>query len=157
MAKKLTKSALKEIVKECLVEILQEGFGNTLDEQLSRNRNAVIREGIDSGLRSTRKVEPNTAQGRPGLDNISWGNNKPKESETFNTAVNTAVNQITSDPILSEILSDTARTTLQNQIAGEKMPSAAGGDHATRVVASSDPMSLFGDSSRNWSKLAFND
>lgn len=158
MAKKLTKGALKQIVKECLVEILQEGFGNSLDEQLStRSRSAVIQE--NSGLRRSpqQNAAANTATRRAGLADISMGTKESTVNEQFNERVSSTVNQMTDDPILSEILSDTARTTLQNQIAGEKTPSAASGDRAARAAAASDPLSIFADSAKNWSKLAFND
>jgi len=157
MAKKLTKGALKRIVKECLVEILQEGFGNSLDEQLS-TRSAVIQEHSNSRSSSRNKSNVSTATRRTGLDNINLAGNKGATvNESFNERVSNTVNQMTDDPILSEILSDTARTTLQNQIAGEKTPSAASGDRAARAAAASDPLSIFADSAKNWSKLAFND
>ena len=35
---KMTRSALKDIVKECLVEIISEGIGNTSSNNLQENR-----------------------------------------------------------------------------------------------------------------------
>jgi hypothetical protein len=144
MAKKLTKNVLKSIIKECLVEILQEGFGSTLTEQLSNKRvNPVIKEN-----NSSRANE----RSRSVLDSVSRGNENSasdlRVNENFDKRVHETVNQMTDDPILSEILSDTARKTLQNQIAGERTQPA---------IAGADPLSVFGNSAKNWSKLAFND
>ena len=68
-----------------------------------------------------------------------------------------AASQMTSDPILSEILRDTASTTMVEQITAErKTPGAmAATDAASYKVASSDLDDLFGDAASKWSNLAF--
>ena len=161
MSKKLTKGALKEIVKECLVEILQEGFGNNLNEQLNRRSYSAselsVQNNYDTSLQLQEQIR------RPALDNVRFNTKKEKINENFDRNTSSAIGQMTSDPILAEILSDTARTTLQSQLAGERkgpggtsLPTSHAGDHAARTVAQSDLLDLFGDSSKNWANLAFN-
>ena len=70
--------------------------------------------------------------------------------------------QMTSDPIMAGIFADTARTTMLEQVAAERngpvtSPPPNMGDRASRQAASSDPMSLFGESANNWAALAFSD
>ena len=68
------------------------------------------------------------------------------------------VQSITSDPIMSDILADTAMTTLKEQKEGlgASGPSVmAGGDSAAKLVNQSSPEDLFGEQSNNWANLAF--
>jgi hypothetical protein len=142
---KLLRSELKEIVKECLVEILSEGIGtsNTMTE--SHN--------------SLRSFKPSRNKKRKShLDNIVY---KQKiEEKKKNIKEHVLSSNITSDPILNELLADTAVSTLQEQHAAEGKrgsgPSvAAAGDNAAKIVDRSDPSDLFGDSANKWAELAF--
>ena len=146
--RKFTKLQLKSLVKECLLEILYESAGSQ----------SPIAEA--SGHTSTRAVKkPDTFQRRVGLDNVSLG--APKvENINFLKNIDSVTSEMTSDPVLSEILADTAKTTLQEQIerhgsGGGAMPVATAGDYAARVVDSSSPDELFGEASGKWAQLAF--
>ena len=148
---RIKKSQFKEIVKECLVEILSEGLA-----QVPAFNESILRE--DS--RDSRKPE-RTQQRNNGsaLDNISFGREK---NENFDEAVDTSVNILTSDPVMKSIFSDTARTTLQEQIstdvaAGTNANPAAGGDRASLEMSHSDPMDIFSESANNWAALAFSE
>ena len=138
---KLNKSALKEIIKECLVEILSEGLGAPSGEQLY--------ESIDRA-RQKKKQRSKTARRRPALDSVK-----------FNQRVDESVSSITSDPVMASIFKDTAKTTLQEQMnsnsgaPGHLDQIAASGDAAAKAVSKSDPTQIFGESSRNWATLAF--
>ena len=136
---KLLKSELKEIVKECLVEILSEGISP------SAQSNSVISES-----RTQRR------QRRSAFDHVSWAReNKPQEEKSINAKQ--AASSLTSDPILAEVLADSKKTMI-NQIEAERRgPSASSGDFAQRKASESDPLSLFGGSAGNWAALAFDD
>lgn len=132
---KLTRTALKSIVKECLVEILAEGLAST-GETLLESRTAQVR----------RPKAKKTA-----LPNF---NNKRTISETLLNKISAA----TSDPIMTDILKDTAMNTLPNQLGADQNMSfvnrVSQGDQATKVMAESDPLDMF-DGANNWETLAF--
>jgi len=149
---KLTKNHLKLIVKECLVEILEEGIGQPT-ERLSES---------SSRRKSPKKSAPVRSRSS-ALDNVSWGaSEKRVKNSSFEKNVEKVAAEMTSDPVLSSILSDTARTTLQEQVersgpGGTALPTAASGDAAARMAASSSPEDLFSGASENWATLAFSD
>ena len=138
---KVTKNALKAIVKECLLEILVEGLASQDEAPLVESRSRKSRK-------APRAQKPSTR--RPAIDAIK-----------FDSTVDRSVNGLTDDPVLSSILADTARTTLQEQLndpSGRSTHSAqvsAHGDSAQKVMSSQDPMNIFGDASMNWEALAF--
>jgi len=169
-----TKKALKGIVKECLIEILAEGLvGNnvatisekrelrgTLQETSERLGRQSISEsslshlGTQSNRSSQQKERP-----RSYLDSITMGvDNKRSANTVENNRISKTVSSITNDAIMSDILADTAMTTLREQKEGARPsgPSVmSGGDDAARIVDQSDPMELFGGNASNWANLAF--
>ena len=142
MATKLSKSALKSIIKECLVEILAEGLGNDAGEQLLE---------VSSPTQKRRR-KPRSSHKRPALDSVR-----------FNQRVDESVSNMTNDPVMASIFKDTAKTTLQEQISGETRGNATGhleqvlanGDAAAKAISKADPSEIFGESASNWSALAF--
>lgn len=146
---KLLRSELKSIVKECLVEILSEG--------LAGSDNNTIKESKKSFESSSRNT--NTNKESSYLDKISYQQKKSSQKEiTPNRIKNT---NLTSDPILNDLLADTARTTLQEQLSAESRRGSVitpGADKITKMVNESDPQDLFGsESSGKWARLAFFD
>ena len=156
---KLSRSALKGIVKECLVEILQEGIEiNNLSLSEAKQRKP---------LSNKRPSSKNTPPSRSEvLDRISYGRSKGSDNKNsnFESNVRRITDNMTQDPVLSSILSDTARTTLQEQRSAEAsgpngmfVPSSAAGDKAARMASMSDPMEVFSDSADRWASLAFSE
>ena len=149
---KLSKTALKSIVKECLVEILQEGLmSNTSDVQSLHEKKNISKRARDS----------QDIQRRIGLDKISMSQDLQPNKDFEKNIENTA-NQMTSDPVLSSILMDTAKTTLQEQVGADRigpggvsLPSSAAGDAAARTASKSNPEDLFSESASKWADLAF--
>ena len=144
---KVSKELLKEIVKECLVEILAEGLtgGNT----------ASLNESIETHV-PQRKSKKNS-QSRL-MKNIL----PPKEkvrNESFERSLNKTISQTTNDPVMASILSDTAKSTLQEQNSADSANrfAARPTDSASQIVANTDPSELFAESSSNWAHLAFSD
>jgi hypothetical protein len=138
----LTRSELKDIVKECLLEVLLEGI---------RPNEGSMNESI------RRPVAP---VGRKHLDNITFGQGASKIAEQAQgrRAPPQAVSNLTAEfpkeqrGIMSEIFADTARNTLPAQLTAERNPAAAVSQISG--VPDVDPMSLF-EGSSGWADLAF--
>lgn len=131
---KVTKSLLKNVVKECLIEILSEGF-NISGQEVSRERNEIVKES-----KQTRRKE-----------------NRRKTSDLirFEKAVKETSTNLTDDPVLSSIFEDTAHTTLQEQFSSPDKLVAS--DRASYVASTNSPEDLFSDSAGKWAALAFSD
>lgn len=135
---KLSKSELKEIVKECLVEILNEGLGGSIAPSLvakNKFQNPVNKSLSDSVRRPTPRP---TSQLKEAIAREAGGNK-----------------------IMESILADTAASTLPKFLqAGDgktHMP-AVGGGIAEQLVAQTNPEDLFGDEATSkWASLAFMD
>ena len=154
---KLTKKVIKSIVKECLVEILSEGIGQShlmessySEQKKSQNRSLI--NGVDERKKSAYRR-------RMGLDKIEFGKKEPDEvkNSDFEKNVKGAASSMTDDPVLSSILADTAQTTLMEQKVGEgKGNNYVPVDAAQKMVYESNLEDLF-EGSQNWASLAFSD
>ena len=161
---RITKNELKSIVKECLVEILAEGLipGNisptrkrkNLSEAISNHKNNT--KTSISKLNKGKKVSHNQ---RSYLDSIKYQNNtNTNNNSKINTLINKTSARLSSDPLMRDILADTAKNTLQEQISAEsnkKFTNSKPADAAARVVSENDPSDIFGGASKNWATLAF--
>ena len=143
---KVTKKVLKGIVKECLVEILAEGIASAdISTALPESRESQKLSG------ESRRKPQTRSNLHPSADNISFSN-----------AVDDATASMTTDPVMSAIFADTARTTLQEQYGAESAnPRSAmvsmgsqHSDEASRAVANNSIEDLF-DGAGNWAQLAF--
>ena len=94
---KVSRSVLKEIVKECLVEILSEGLHSST-ENIQEAKTKKQRRKVD-------RVAPEVFEKR----------NRMLREKTERRAPSVNVNAITDDPMMQEIFADTAATTLQSQ------------------------------------------
>ena len=132
---KMSRSKLKELIKECIVEVLSEGIGAS---NLSES--------------SAMRTKPKMPQAR------KTARSRALDSIKFDQRVNEAASSITSDPVMQSIFSDTAKTTLQDQLQhASSTPSVPiGADAATRAAALSSPEDLF-EGASNWAALAFSD
>lgn len=129
---KLTKSDLKAIVKECLIEVLSEGIGNS---QLVESKNPQQRQRQPAV--ASRKFDP-------ALDTPVATRQAPQP--TFKTG----------NSIFDDILADTAKNTLPGmlQAEGAKQPAPTG--KVEMLVEASTPEQLFGDEAASkWAMLAF--
>ena len=129
---KISRSALKAVIKECLVEILAEGIGSNQVNLSSRG---------STQKRIKKKAVRNLQESQ-------------RSSSKFEGAVQKASSNLTSDPVMAAIFEDTARTTLQEQ---REMPSAQTQTHAARdtgPVNPGNPEDMF-EGSSNWATLAF--
>ena len=134
---KLTRSSLKKLIKECIVEVLAEGIG-------AENTSDIVLEAARPKRSAQSHREKSAPKRSSHLDSIK-----------FDKKVNEAASSMSSDPIMQSIFADTAKTTLQEQIShSNSVPVPDGADRAARVAASIDPSEIF-DGASNWAALAF--
>ena len=144
---KLTKKIIKSIVKECLIEVLAEGLVNT-DHDQNQKKHGALRESMLNAKKS--QTDSKTT---------SHTQREKSQKKIKNTRLDDLANNITDDPILTEMLADTAHTTLQEQISAEnskQFVAPSKGDDAQRTVSNNSPEDLFGaEASGKWAQLAF--
>lgn len=142
---KITKTELKSIVKECLVEILSEGLGSEL---------------ISSS---------NIPQKRPMTNQAPFFENGKRQQSPAHSQPRRAAPELREairreaggNKVMESILADTAASTLPNMLQNEgrsPVPGGARGGMAEQIVASVNPEDLFGeDATSKWANLAFMD
>jgi len=165
---KLSKDDLKEIVKECLVELLSEGLaGNkSLSEsRATRNLPAQQTRQVMSPL-SGRSTSAGAQQQRTSMyDKMSF---MPQKEQVQKVASQKKINplsmvkDLTSDPILAGVLAETASSGQYLNMGERERPThddqvMSGGDAAARMMLQADPTDMFGESANKWSTLAFAD
>ena len=131
----MKRSELKSLIKECVVEVLQEGIGNT-GTRLT-----------ESAAPARRKSKKNQRDRRP----------HPTDNITYSQPEITVDTDLSENPVMQSIFQDTAATTLQDQVTSERRgPSLVteGADRAALAVADHEPAEMF-DGAANWIKLAF--
>ena len=130
---KVTKTDLKKIVKECLVEILSEGIGSslpTLNESNNKKDFNFIRQ------------------------------NKAKLKNQHSVALKEAIKlEAGGNQLMEAIFADTASNSLstmvESDIPGKFNPAPIGS--AEKIVATYSPQDIFGEeTSSKWESLAFN-
>ena len=134
----MNKSELKSIIKECLLEILTDGLGESLNEVKQKK------------IQAQKMVEAKEHERRMQL--------RKKE-------VADSVSYVTDDPILRKVLSHTAQTTLKEQMANDRVPqnqkmtmresSREDLDDLPPGDPGIDISSIFGGASKNWAAAAF--
>jgi hypothetical protein len=140
----MKRSELKKIVKECLLELLSEGLGFKNDftkdfEDITENK---------KNIKNVKQINKNT----------NFLQKRTNDDLAPEHGIMSIARNATNDPILAEILQDTAMTTLKEKIKHEKnvMPL----NEANLVSLSDDAEGIDIESMpnlNNWSKLAFND
>jgi hypothetical protein len=129
---KMTRDALKELIKECIVEVLRDGLG------------ARAATGV-----------PTTEARRPAQNGP-----KPKHQSRANQPSDIVLEAVRREAggssVMTDILTDTAMTTLPQFIASDRGQMVQGGGPAELAVASSTPEELFGEENTSrWASLAF--
>jgi len=135
----MTKSELKSVIKECMLEILAEGLGNSLNEVAQKKRQVAQ-------LTEKKEMAQAAAQQR--------------------RRVADSVAMVTRDPVMQGIFEHTAKTTLQDQLANDirapsvtsipgvpddMMPPSA----ATNAGPGIDISSIFAGAGNVWEAAAF--
>lgn len=147
----MKKSELKSLIKECLVELLAEGLGRGLNESLSRSGEfqpgSFYTNGRPVPVRQPQKKHD------PILDRRVLA---PKANSALNEAIKVGSK---GDPILADLLADTARTTLQSQFAAgdsQALPSEGSNRIVQQEQFNGSPEEVFGEETASrWANLAF--
>lgn len=140
---KVSKGQLKDIIKECLIEILAEGMGPSTSASINEvARNKVPQKLPSSSIPSTSIVL------RQNASKIKMQSAALKEAIRVEAGGN---------DIMAAILADTAEKTLPTMLENDRSKVApAHGGSIERVVASHDPQELFGEEAASkWADLAF--
>lgn len=129
----ISKQQLKSIVKECLLEILSEGVGSSINE-------AAKKKSFSADSR------------------IVNHQNREIKNRQFSSSMNEAIKKESmGNNVLANILADTAATTLPAMLEGDmsrgRLPPTG---QIEKTVAAHTPEQLFGeDAASKWSQLAF--
>ena len=140
---KVKRSVLKEIVKECLLEILFEG----IDSEPGYEEEETIRE-----ARRPRASRPSPTRDLAAAVRETQ-TRAPQKRQSRPDRTNEAVSELTDDPMMASIFADTAQTTLQEQREGRRPPS----DAAAAVVDNTDNLDDIFEGAGNWAAIAFAD
>jgi hypothetical protein len=141
---KITKSQLKSIVKECLVEILQEGLGASgpiLATSSNNNSNSFLEN-------RQRKTVEQKQMSRPKSSFLDTPLKRSAMSETI-------MRESQGNPLMADIFADTAKNTLPKMLSNDK--SGHGSSKAIQVEHfEGTPEEVFGeDVASKWANLAF--
>jgi len=138
---KVKRSVLKEIVKECLLEILFEG----IDSEPGYDEEEPIRE----ARQPRRASRPSPTRNLAAAVQETQQRSAPKRQPSNRT--NEAVSELTDDPMMASIFADTAQTTLREQVEGRRQTA----DNAAVVVDRAEDMSDIFEGAGNWAAIAF--
>ena len=141
---KISKSDLKTIIKECLLEILNEGLGSTA-AQLENKQTSVTKQLFTNNSRSQSM----------NSSNRNYSNDMHRASPQLKNAI---MESAGGNKIMESILADTAASTLPKMIQNDSKstPLQVPGGLAEQVVAHASPEELFGSEiSGKWANLAF--
>ena len=145
----VTKSQLKSIVKECLIEILSEGIGSSTVQ---------ISEAARGGNRQV------VSKPSPSVSSVLQQNAskvKLQQQQRQVVAIKEAIRrEAGNNDVMADILADTAVNSLPAMLEGDRTRSAPLPPVGTveRVVASATPDQLFGEEAASkWAALAFMD
>lgn len=155
---KIKREQLKAIIKECLVELLQEGLGGfgSVARNVSehRVRDRSLEPLPNESMRAYSQTDP-AAVRRRTMDLTTTGHSSTvyEANRERQKAVTEVVKNVSSNPMMSAIFADTANTTLRMQ---DSPTSSLPGDIAAKTVAASDPISMFSEKQIDiWNKAAF--
>lgn len=145
----MNKAQLKALVKECVVEVLQEGImqqGVQLAENVSRPGHKQIAIDRNASLQKNVKRTPtyNYALDTP------LGRATPQASAR--QIISPVVGSGAVQDLMASLLADTAQTTLLEQNQHESMGGSAPLDAASLMASKIDPLNLPG--ANNWAAVA---
>lgn len=147
----MTRTELKDIVKECIMEVLLEGLDASAKPVPTRQTEQV-----------KRAVGPIPIKRAPDASFSTGASKVANQAQGRRQALPHAVSALASEfhgeqrNVMQQIFEDTARNTLPSQMTAERSPGAALAERADLMspVSDVDPMSLF-DGASNWAELAF--
>jgi len=145
---KVKRSVLKEIVKECLLEILFEGIDSEPGYE-----EETIREARQPRRRAPRPSSNDLAAAVRKSTNNQQPVRQEQKTELQESFVSNAVSELTEDPMMAAIFADTAQTTLREQKEGRRPPA----DNAAAAIEQVDDVSQIFEGANNWAAIAFDE
>lgn len=138
----MTRDQLKALIKECLIELLMNGLG----QQIKTVNISGIQEHKQNIMETKKKFDPR-------LDTPI------KQASQLKEAIKHASGN---DPVMASIFADTAKTTLQSQMAaGDTAGTPTLGTSAPKLAQqeqfAGNPEDVFGECAAKWASLAFMD
>lgn len=147
----LSRSELKDIIKECILEVMLEGI---------RPKEEASPRSVRESVRAAPPAQPS----KKHLDSISFGSgaarvaNQAQGRRQVIPAVNDLATAFPAEQqgIMKHIFEDTARNTLPAQLTADRSPAAALAQRADDLNGTTnvDPMAAF-EGASNWADLAF--
>ena len=157
----MTRSELKEIIKECILEVMLDGIRSGEKPEDRQVQESPRRSEQVLGKRDSHQVQQ---MGKRHLDSIDFasGASKVANQAQGRRAPPPVVNELASafpaeqQDIMKQIFEDTVRNTLPAQMTADRSPAAALAQRADDLSGTTglDPMSIF-DGASNWADLAF--
>lgn len=135
---KLSKSEFKSVIKECLLEILQEGLGSTVTNNMQESKSHF-------------------SQKKPLFEKLNVSH-KEQTRKMVSPSLREAVKrEAGGNSVMESILADTAASTLPKIIENEKYKQpVTNGGLVEQIVASTSPEDIFGsEATSKWADLAF--
>lgn len=153
---KLTRSQLKSMVKECLVEILQEGLGSIgpIKQMPSMDNYSQYSEskqpkhsGVHNNLTRPRSANLDTPMVK-------------KQDKFASSLMETIRQESRGNPMMADILADTAMTTLPKMMSSGDNSNKYSAGSSSKVAQvehfAGSPEEVFGDEAASkWANLAF--
>lgn len=157
----LSRGELKQLIKQCLVEILSEGLGNVQAAAYSPPAPAIRESADRAPIKGKSVVQPRRPSRDPFLDSRPRSLTPVSAAPGVSPLVQEAIRRETGgkDNIMASILADTAANTMPQQLAEDRAmggsPSAAPGISQVEQFRGA-PEDVFGEETASrWASLAF--
>lgn len=148
----MNRDQLKDIVKECLMEILLEGLDSNRPKSPIKEGSAVSRNRITQPSRKSHLDSVNFSSGASRVADMAQGKREiPQHVSQLAASVASSFDMKQKD-VMQNIFEDTIRNTLPSQISADSAPGTVLSNSGPMVNA--DPMDLF-EGASNWAELAF--
>ena len=147
----MTKQQLKSIVKKCLLEILQEGLGNSVaNQKITGTSYPPPQRQQSSSMTQKKRISPLDMPATP------YGQKKSSLSAAIKA-------ESRGDPVMASILADTARTTLPKMMSNGDSSALTESNRSAHSIGQQEqfngtPEQVFGEEvASKWADLAFMD
>lgn len=142
---KMSRQDFKKIIKECLVEILTEDFIE-----------GVIERKLVESTQSTQQFNPNSRQSKGTTANLTEDISREFLNKFRDGQKTKKIKtDITNNPLINELLADTARTTLPQQLQEENRGMSLRGMSSGNSSSVTNDYVSVDDGDSQWAKVAF--
>ena len=142
---KVSKSILKSLIKECIIEVLQEGLGfeDVLSERARpQPRRRAVSQAAGLGHHEPRIKSPRRTLAAPAMHK--------QAPPSLSSRVPNTIASVSNDPTIQALLEDTAQSTLPYQ---DRAESSRGPQAQSDIPL--EALDLMGAQTSTWETLAF--